>query len=97
MVGIDNRDSSLDLIKSLYCCELIVDAGEGSTQDVPKNCNNGLGYGAVLIIPESQKAFDYAAPLARKSGIVCIAESVRMKLFSEMFSIEVCDYAFEYV
>jgi len=26
----------------------------------------------VLILPESQKAFDYAAPLARKGGQVCI-------------------------
>lgn len=26
----------------------------------------------MLILPESQKAFDYAAPLARKGGQVCI-------------------------
>ena len=26
----------------------------------------------MLILPESQKAFDYAAPLARKGGEVCI-------------------------
>lgn len=26
----------------------------------------------MLILPESQRAFDYAAPLARKAGTVCI-------------------------
>jgi D-arabinose 1-dehydrogenase-like Zn-dependent alcohol dehydrogenase len=72
VVGIDNRDSSLDVIKSLNCCDLIVDARKESTAEVFKKCNNGLGCHAVLILPESQKAFDYAAPLARKAGTVCI-------------------------
>jgi len=26
----------------------------------------------VLILPESQRAFDFAAPLARKAGTVCV-------------------------
>lgn len=72
VVGIDNRDSSIDLVTSLNCCELVVDARKESTKDVFKKCNTGLGCDAVLILPESQKAFDYAAPLARKSGTVCI-------------------------
>jgi threonine dehydrogenase-like Zn-dependent dehydrogenase len=72
MVGIDNRDSSIDLIKSLNCCDLVVNARKQTTAGVFKNCNNGLGVDAVLILPESQRAFDYAAPLARKSGTVCI-------------------------
>lgn len=72
VVGIDNRDSSIDLIRSLNCCDLIVDARKETTAEVFKKCNNGLGVDAVLILPESQKAFDYAAPLARKAGTVCI-------------------------
>jgi len=72
VVGIDARDSSIDLIKSMNCCDLVVDARKESTQDVFKKCNHGLGVDAVLILPESQKAFDYAAPLARKAGTVCI-------------------------
>ena len=71
-VAIDNRDSSISLIESLNCADLIVDARKQSTQEVFKKCNNGLGVDAVLILPESQKAFDYAAPLARKAGTVCI-------------------------
>jgi D-arabinose 1-dehydrogenase-like Zn-dependent alcohol dehydrogenase len=72
VVGIDNRDSSIDLIRSLNCCDIIVDARKETTAEVFKKCNNGLGVDAVLILPESQKAFDYAAPLARKAGTVCI-------------------------
>jgi D-arabinose 1-dehydrogenase-like Zn-dependent alcohol dehydrogenase len=72
VVGIDNRDSSIDLIRSLDCCELIVDAHKESTAEVFKKCNGGIGCDAVLILPESQKAFDYAAPLAKKAGTVCI-------------------------
>jgi len=49
-----------------------VDTRNESTQEVFKKINNGLGADAVLILPESQRAFDYAAPLARKSGTVCI-------------------------
>ena len=72
VVGIDNRDSSIDLIRSLNCCEIIVDARKETTAEVFKKCNNGIGVDAVLILPESQRAFDYAAPLAKKAGTVCI-------------------------
>ena len=66
------RDSSLSLIHSLGCADLVVDARKQSTQEVFEKCNNGLGVDAVLILPESQRAFDYAAPLARKAGTVCV-------------------------
>jgi D-arabinose 1-dehydrogenase-like Zn-dependent alcohol dehydrogenase len=71
-IAIDARDSSLSLIHSLGCADLVVDARKQSTQEVFEKCNNGLGVDAVLILPESQRAFDYAAPLARKAGTVCV-------------------------
>jgi alcohol dehydrogenase, propanol-preferring len=55
VVSIDNRDSSMVLICSLDCCELIVDARKESTDEVFKECNRGIGCDAVLILPESQK------------------------------------------
>jgi propanol-preferring alcohol dehydrogenase len=72
VVGIDNRDSSIDLIRSLNCSDLIVDARKESSAEVFEKCQGGIGVDAVLILPESQKAFDYAAPLAKKGGTVCI-------------------------
>src|SRR5205823_2202662 len=65
-------DSSISLIQSLQCADLVVDARTQSPSQVFQQCNQGLGCDAVLILPESQKAFDYAAPLARKGGEVCI-------------------------
>jgi len=72
VVGIDARDSSIDLIRSLGSCDLVVDARKESTSEVFQKCKGGVGCDAVLILPESQKAFDYAVPLAKKRGTVCI-------------------------
>jgi D-arabinose 1-dehydrogenase-like Zn-dependent alcohol dehydrogenase len=72
VVAIDNRDSSISLIRSLSCADLVVDARSQTSEDVFRQCNNGIGVDVVLILPESQKAFDYAAPLAKKAGTVCI-------------------------
>jgi hypothetical protein len=74
----DNQDEALRLAKSLNCADLIIDARRTSPEeaeimvnDVTAPRNNGLGgCGATIVLPDAQRAFDFATKITRKHGII---------------------------
>jgi hypothetical protein len=75
----DNQDEALRLAKSLNCADLIIDARRTSAEEAeiivndvtaPRS-NNGMGgCAATIVLPDSQRAFDFATKITRKHGII---------------------------
>ncbi|KAI1608319.1 alcohol dehydrogenase [Exophiala viscosa] len=78
--GIDVAPRALDLARSLGTGATIVDASKDKAEDVRQQTGqedgrghlNEMGLDAVLILPESQKSFDYGIKLVRNGGLVVV-------------------------
>lgn len=76
VVGVDNADGPLDLARSLNTRARIVDARTETAQEIVdsigaedgKKEKGEVGLDAVMILPESQKAFDYGMQMLRNHG-----------------------------
>lgn len=76
VVGVDNADKPLQLARSLETGASIVDARVEGAENVVLQLGNeqewqdrgAVGLDAVLILPESQKAFDYGVALLKNHG-----------------------------
>ncbi|KAI1185845.1 alcohol dehydrogenase-like protein [Nemania serpens] len=76
VLGVDNADAPLQLAKDLGTTARIVDARVESANDVAielgkedgKQDRGDMGLDAVIILPDSQKAFDYGVDLLRNHG-----------------------------
>ncbi|KAI0191094.1 GroES-like protein [Astrocystis sublimbata] len=76
VVGVDNADGPLQLARSLGTGARIVDARSENAHDVAIEVGNedekrergDMGLDAVIILPESQKGFDYGVGLLRNHG-----------------------------
>jgi D-arabinose 1-dehydrogenase-like Zn-dependent alcohol dehydrogenase len=76
VVGVDNADAPLELSRALDTGAWIVDSRDTDADDVVakigeedgKTENGDMGLDAVIILPESQKAFDYGVRLLRNHG-----------------------------
>ncbi|KAI1171074.1 alcohol dehydrogenase-like protein [Nemania sp. FL0916] len=76
VLGVDNADAPLDLAKKLETGARIVDARVENADDLAveigkedgKEERGDMGLDAVIILPESQKAFDYGMGLLRNHG-----------------------------
>ncbi|KAJ9623890.1 hypothetical protein H2203_005335 [Taxawa tesnikishii (nom. ined.)] len=79
-VGVDAADGPLELAQSLNTGARIVDARSEDPSEIAqqlgaedgKTERADMGLDAVLILPESQKAFDYAVKLLRNHGKVVV-------------------------
>ncbi|KAH9989597.1 GroES-like protein [Xylariaceae sp. FL0662B] len=88
VVGVDNADAPLQLARALATGAWIVDAREEEAGDVviqlgmkdEKRDRGDMGLDAVIILPESQKAFDYGIALLRNHG-KCVIVSFPEKGF----------------
>ena len=76
LVGIDNQDATLRLARDLNTGAAIYDARATQPEEVLAHIHGGegkanaeRGLDAVLILPESQKAFDYGLQLPRNHGL----------------------------
>lgn len=76
VVGVDNADGPLRLARGLETGARIVDARSEEAEEVAKQVGledkkterGHMGLDAVLILPESQRAFDYGVKLLRNHG-----------------------------
>jgi D-arabinose 1-dehydrogenase-like Zn-dependent alcohol dehydrogenase len=76
VVGVDNADEPLELARGLKTGSTIVDARVESAADVVKQLGSEdgkkhrgeMGVDAVVMLPESQKAFDYGIGLLKNHG-----------------------------
>jgi len=91
LTAVDNQDEALRVAKSLVSeGDLIFDARKTSAADAEKLVNHvtsthpvNRGHGgcaATIVLPESQHAFDYAAKITRKHGIVMTVSVVLFRL-----------------
>lgn len=76
VLGVDNADAPLQLARSVASDARIVDARAEDAGDVAaqlgredgKHDRGDVGLDAVIVLPESQKAFDYGVALLRNHG-----------------------------
>ncbi|EHY59929.1 hypothetical protein HRR83_006290 [Exophiala dermatitidis] len=76
--GVDVSPRALKLVRELNTGAAIVDASSQKAEDVRRNMGEEdgrqhiaeMGLDAVLILPESQKSFDYGMELVRNGGLV---------------------------
>lgn len=76
VVGVDNAEGPLNLARDLQTGARIVDARTETAQEIVKSIGaedgkaekGEIGLDAVLILPESQKAFNYGMQLLRNHG-----------------------------
>ncbi|KAI1127850.1 alcohol dehydrogenase-like protein [Nemania abortiva] len=76
VLGVDNSDAPLQLARGLKTAARIVDARVENADDIAiglgkedeKQDRGDMGLDAVIILPESQKAFDYGMSLLRNHG-----------------------------
>jgi propanol-preferring alcohol dehydrogenase len=88
VVGVDNADAPLFLSRDLATGATIVDSRVRSADEVVtelgkedgKHDRGDIGLDAVIILPESQKAFDYGFSLLRNHG-KCVVVSFPEKGF----------------
>jgi threonine dehydrogenase-like Zn-dependent dehydrogenase len=88
---VDNNDQPIYVAKSLGCADLILDARYTSPADAEKQVaaitapgNQGhVGCAATIILCESQHAFNYAAKITRKHGIIMTVSVVLLSKYSK--------------
>ena len=88
VLGVDNADAPLQLARDLAGGAKIVDARTEDADDVAaqlgeedgKREREDMGLDAVIILPESQRAFDYGTALLRNHG-TCVVVSFPEKGF----------------
>lgn len=79
VTGVDAADGPLKLARSLQTKATIVDARSATAEDVVQTVGKednvadqlNMGLDAVIILPESQRSFDYGVKLLRNHG-VCV-------------------------
>jgi D-arabinose 1-dehydrogenase-like Zn-dependent alcohol dehydrogenase len=85
---VDNNDEPLRVAKSLGCADLILDArtttaAEAEIQIKPLTASKKRGQpgcAATIVLPESQNAFDYAAKITRKHGVIMTVSVVTLAI-----------------
>jgi propanol-preferring alcohol dehydrogenase len=88
VMGVDNADAPLKLSRALATGAWIVDSRHQDAQDIVtqvgkedgKQDSGDMGLDAVIILPESQRAFDYGVGLLRTHG-KCVVVSFPEKGF----------------
>ncbi|KAF2201197.1 alcohol dehydrogenase-like protein [Delitschia confertaspora ATCC 74209] len=88
VLGIDNADGPLRLARSLNTGARIINANDETAEDIVKQLGKDdgkidrgeIGLDAVIILPESQQAFDYGVKLLKDHG-KCVVVSFPAKGF----------------
>ena len=102
VTGVDAADGPLKLAKSLNTRATIVDARSSPAEEIVRQIgkedkiedSGNMGLDAVIILPESQKSFDYGVKLLRDHGVCkssrCTAKSSSMPALQSYDSGPMC-------
>jgi len=91
VVGVDAQDEALRIAKSINCLDVLIDVRKTNKEQavkeiaarLPTEISEDQGCGAVIVLPSSQPAFDYACKITHKHGIVMTVSVVRTCFFFE--------------